>query len=119
MKKLKTYCEVDKLANLIMKITDWSNVLLTNITYVPVRGKWVYLASLYNPVTRRVIAHKVGSAMTKELATSILSKVDLHVQGIEIIHSDMGSQYTSDLFNHTLKTKKNRAFLFSKRLSRG
>ncbi len=53
--------------------------------------------------------------MTKELATSILSKVDLHVQGIEIIHSDMGSQYTSDLFNHTLKTKKKTEHYYSRK----
>lgn len=106
MKKPKTYCGVAQLPNLIRKMTDWSKVLLTDITYIPLRGKWVYLASLYNPVTRRVIAHKVGANMTKELASSVLNKVDFQEQGIEIIHSDMGSQYTSDLFNQTLKDKK-------------
>ena len=106
MKKPKTYCEVAQLPNLIRKMTDWSNVLLTNITCIPVRGKWFYLASLYNPVTRRVIDHKVGATMTKELATSVLKKVDLREQGVEIVHSDMVSQYTSDLFNQMLKNKK-------------
>ena len=106
MKKPKSYTEVDQLPNLIRKTSDWSNVLLTDITYIPVKGKWVYLASLYHPETRRVIAHKVGANMTKELATSVLEKVDLRTQGVEIVHSDMGSQYTSTLFNQTLKNKK-------------
>lgn len=44
--------------------------------------------------------------MTKELATSVLKKVDLRAQGVKIIHSDMGSQYTSDLFEMTLKSKE-------------
>jgi putative transposase len=106
MKKPKSYTEVAQLPNLIRKKRDWSKVLLTDITYIPVRGKWAYLASLYHPETRRVIAHKVGANMTKELATSVLEKVDLRTQGIEIVHSDMGSQYTSDLFNQTLENKR-------------
>lgn len=66
----------------------------------------MYLASLYHPETRRVISHTVGATRTKELATSVLEKADLRTQGIEIVLSDMGSQYTSDLFNQTLKNKK-------------
>lgn len=41
--------------------------------------------------------------MIKELATSVLEKEDLGIQEIEIVHSDMRSQYTSDLFDRTLK----------------
>lgn len=70
------------------------------------RNKWVYLASLYHPETRRVIAHKVSANMTKELAMNVLEKIDLRANGVEIVHSDMGSQYTSDLFNQTLKNKQ-------------
>lgn len=106
MKKTKSYSEVAQLPNLIRKMSDWSKVLLTDITYIPVRGKWAYLASLYHPETRKVIAHKVGANMTKELATSVLEKVELRAQGIEIVHSDMGSQYTSDLFERTLNCRK-------------
>lgn len=106
MKKPKSYTEVAQLPNLIRKKRDWSKVLLTDITYIPVRGKWAYLASLYYTETRRVIAHKIGAYMTKELATSVLEKVDLRTQGIEIVHSDIGSQYTSDLFNQTLENKR-------------
>lgn len=118
IKKTKSHTEVAQLPNLIRQKSDWSKVLLTDITYIPMKGKWVYLASLYHLVTRRVIAHRVGANMTKELATSVLEKVNLRVQGIEIAHSDIGSQYTGDLFNQTLK-KKNKALLFKKRLSRG
>ncbi|WP_139843539.1 IS3 family transposase [Enterococcus sp. 7E2_DIV0204] len=106
MKKPSTYTDVAKLPNLIRKMNDWSKVLLTDITYIRVKGKWVYLASLYNPETRRVIAHKVGAHMTKELATSVLEKVDLCRLGVKIVHSDMGSQYTSDLFNQTLQNRQ-------------
>lgn len=102
MKKPKSYTEIAQRPNLIKKLTDQSRVLLTDITYIPVKGKWVYLASLYNPVTRRVEAHKIGCNMTKELATSVIQPTILNALGTKIIHSDMGSQYTSDLFERTL-----------------
>lgn len=102
MKKPKSYTEIAQRPNLIKKLTDKSSVLLTDITYIPVRKKWVYLASLYNPVTRRVEAYKVGRNMTKELATSVIEPNILKALGIKIIHSDMGSQYTSDVFEKML-----------------
>lgn len=102
MKKPESYSEVKQLPNLIRSMNDWSKILLTDITYIPMKGKWIYLASLYNPQTRQVLAHKVGENMTKELATSVISKSVLQVHHTEIIHSDMGSQYTSDLFENTL-----------------
>ncbi len=40
--------------------------------------------------------------MTKELVTSIIDPKILKKIGTTIVHSDMGSQYTSDLFEKTL-----------------
>ncbi len=57
-KKPKTYTEVEQRPNLIKKRTDKTKVLLTDITYIPIRNKWVYLASLYELATRRVVAQE-------------------------------------------------------------
>ncbi|QIL50046.1 IS3 family transposase [Weissella coleopterorum] len=100
--KPKTHTEYDQRPNLIKGLPDQSNILLTDITYIPVKNTWVYLASMYNPVTRRVISYKVGSHMTKELATDVINQVAVKSVKPSIIHSDMGSQYTSDLFESTL-----------------
>lgn len=71
-KKPKTYAEVEQKHNLIKSLIDKSTVLLTDITYIPVRNKWGYLASLFNPENRRVISYKVGEHMTKELVLSVI-----------------------------------------------
>lgn len=102
MKKPKSYTEIAQRPNLIKKLKDKSSVLLTDITYIPVKRKWVYLASLYNPETRRVEAYKIGANMTKELATSVIKQAILESLETKIVHSDMGSQYTSDLFEDCL-----------------
>ena len=76
-KKPKTYTEIEQKPNLIKSLVDKSKVLLTDIIYIPVKNRWVYLASLFDP------------SKIKQLGT-------------KIIHSDMGSQYTSELFEETL-----------------
>lgn len=40
--------------------------------------------------------------MTKELATSVIDPSKIKQLGTKIIYSDMGSQYTSELFEETL-----------------
>ncbi len=97
-----SYTEIAQRPNLIKKSTDKSSVLLTDMTYIPVKKKRVYLASFSNPETRRVEAHKIGHNMTKELAESVIQPTILKLLGTEIIQSDMGSQYTSNLFEQTL-----------------
>lgn len=105
-KKPKTHTTVEQRPNFIKTLSDKSTVLLTDITYIRVNQKWVYLASLYNPETRRVMYHKIGEHMTKELATSVIDPKILKKLRTTIIHSDMGSQYTSNLFEITLSKHK-------------
>lgn len=101
-KKPTTFTEYEQRPNLIKNLDDKSGVLLTDITYIPVNNKWVYLASLYEPESRKVLSHRVSATMTKELATSVIAAPVIDNQQTRIVHSDMGSQYTSDLFEETL-----------------
>lgn len=101
-KKTTTFTEYEQRPNLIKNLDDKSGVLLTDITYIPVNNKWVYLASLYEPESRKVLSHRVSATMTKELATSVIAAPVIDNQQTRIVHSDMGSQYTSDLFEETL-----------------
>lgn len=101
-KKPTTHTEYAQRPNLIKELDDKSGGLLTDITYIPVKNKWVYLASLYEPESRKVLAHRVSDSMTKELETSVIQEPLIDKQHTGIIHSDMGSQYTSDLFEETL-----------------
>ena len=75
LNKPKSYVTEAQRPNLVKKNFDQLNVLLTDITDIRVKQKWVYLASLYDPKGRRVIAHKVSEYMTKELATSVIEKL--------------------------------------------
>ncbi|MCW0926328.1 MULTISPECIES: DDE-type integrase/transposase/recombinase [Weissella] len=85
-------------------LDDLSEVLTTDSTYIQLMNHdWVYLATVYVSENRRVVSYGLSSDMTKKFATSVVVKA-LSANGKpKMIHSDMGSQYTSSLFEGTLQ----------------
>lgn len=76
-----------------------------DITYIKTkRNGWTYLASILDLKSRKIIGWSYGRKMTTQLVIVSLERA-MENQGYPdgvLIHSDMGSQYTSDLF--TAKT---------------
>lgn len=103
-KKPTTTTDTPQKPNLMKNLDDLSGVLTTDITYIQLMNRdWVYLATVYDPEKRRVVSYGLSSEMTKEFATSVVVKA-LRANGKpKTIHSDMGSQYTSSLFEGTLQ----------------
>lgn len=77
----------------------------TDITYIHVlKERWTYLASVMDLCSRKIIGYAYGTSMTAELAVEAVKNACLNVrdtQGI-ILHSDLGSQYTSQAFESYL-----------------
>jgi transposase InsO family protein len=79
-------------------------VWVGDVTYVPTRTGWVYLAVLLDLTTRRV----VGWATGRTLATALpLAALDLAVAARRprpglVVHSDRGSQYASQAYRAAL-----------------
>jgi transposase len=82
--------------------------LVTDITYIHVANEgWTYLASVMDLYDRKIIGWSYGRNITAELATQAVKNACLNIpetQGI-ILHSDLGSQYTSNEFESYLTTK--------------
>jgi len=80
-------------------------VLVGDITYLPLAGgKWCYLASWQDKVSKRVSGWKVSERMTDDLVIGALDKALTRglVGKDAIIHSDRGSQYGSNDFRKLL-----------------
>lgn len=73
----------------------------TDITYIHVQKEgWTYLATVMDLCSRKIIGYAYGTSMTAELAVEAVKNACLNVKdtaGI-ILHSDLGSQYTSQVF---------------------
>ena len=94
-RKPKTVVTVVQNPNLIRQLHDLSGVWQTDITYIQLTNhRWVYLATVL-----KVLGYKIGDTMTAKVATSALQmELNKHQKQL-IVHSDMGSQYTSAEFN--------------------
>jgi transposase InsO family protein len=78
-------------------------VWAADITYIPTREGWVYLAVILDLASRRVVGWGLGSRLDQELALSALRMALTHrgAQG-GLHHSDRGAQYVSLAYQHLL-----------------
>ena len=81
----------------------------TDITYIHVQKEgWTYLASVMDLCSRKIIGYAYGTSMTAELAVKAVENACLNVRDTKgiILHSDLGSQYTSQAFEDCLSRKE-------------
>lgn len=83
-------------------VPDGPNQLwFTDITYIGTWTGWAYLASIIDGYSRKVVGWSVESHMRTSLVTDALRMAIYRQQpgvGEVVIHSDRGSQYTSNEF---------------------
>jgi len=78
-----------------------------DITYLPTREGWLYLATVKDLFSRRIVGWALGETMEATLVETAWKRA-LHArgfafdQGPELYHSDRGSQYASHLFQDLL-----------------
>lgn len=82
---------------------------VTDITYIHVlKEGWTYLASVMDLYSRKIIGYAYGTTMTAELAMTAVRNACLNVKETKgiILHSDLGSQYTSQVFEQYLSRQE-------------
>jgi transposase InsO family protein len=78
---------------------------LTDITYIPTREGWLYLAAVLDLYGRRIVGWAMSDRMTADLTISALKMAIRQRQPCAglIHHSDQGSQYTDGTYQLLLK----------------
>ena len=76
----------------------------SDITYVPTRQGWLYLAVVMDLYSRRIVGWSMDSWMSRHIVLDALAMAlgSRQPQGELIHHSDRGAQYTSDDFRDAL-----------------
>lgn len=74
-----------------------NQVWMADITYIPTDEGWLYLASLEDLCTRKIVGFHMDERMTKELCLKALDQAYRlqKPKGNVLHHSDRGSQYAS------------------------
>ena len=87
-----------------------------DITYIPTREGWLYLAAVLDIYSRKVVGWAMDKHMEEGLVASALHMAAKHRQPGEGVlhHSDRGSQYASHDYQQLLATHKMRVSMSRK-----
>ncbi len=89
-------------------VAEPNRVWTTDITYVWTKQGWAYLAVVLDLFSRMIVGWELSSRLTTSLVTSAVSRAVYSRKPSEglILHSDRGSQYTSDTMRVFAKEQK-------------
>ncbi|PEA04359.1 hypothetical protein CON37_12320 [Bacillus cereus] len=75
------------------------------MTYVPTKESWLYVASLMDLYSRKIVGWHADRTMTKELVLKALQQAYFHQksEGSVLHHFDLGSQYASLNYQNQLQ----------------
>ena len=82
--------------------------LLTDITYIPFKGQFIYVSPVIDACTKEVLAHRASTSLAMEFVKGMLDDLrrdhGSELSGETLIHSDQGCHYTSNLFIETVES---------------
>jgi transposase InsO family protein len=99
------YKVFDNLLERNFNVEKANQVYVGDITYIKTSEGWLYLATIIDLFSRKVIGYKMSNRMTKDLVITALQtalKNRGYPKGV-IVHSDRGSQYASHEYKRILK----------------
>lgn len=82
-----------------LTINQPNQVWSGDITYIPIKGGYVYLAVIIDWYSKSILSYKISNTMDTSLATTALKEAIEQYGTPQIFNSDQGSQYTS--YEHT------------------
>lgn len=101
--------EKENILNRDFTTTSINRKWCTDITYIyTIKDGWTYLASVMDLHSKKIVGYSYSTSMTTELAVNAVKIACLNVKSTKglILHSDLGSQYTSLKFEEYLKSKQ-------------
>ncbi len=79
-------------------------VVVSDLTYINVKGKWNYICVLLNLYNREIIGYAAGKNKDSELVINAFSRVKKALGNISIFHTDRGNGFKNKAIDELLKT---------------
>ena len=79
-------------------------VIVSDLTYVNVAGKWNYICLILDLWNREIIGYAAGKHKTAELVYKAICKIPHNLNQIEIFHTDRGNEFKNKLIDEVINT---------------
>ncbi len=100
-------CNEDNCPNTLSRKFDRDNtldVVVSDLTYVSVAGKWHYICLLIDLWNREIIGWSVGRHKNAKLVKAAFSRVSYPLSAINIFHTDRGNEFKNKLIEDVINT---------------
>ena len=102
LKAMRTNNFADNILKRRFKDFGPRKVLLTDITYIPFQGEWLYLSVIIDAYTKQVLSYVLSESLkldfVLETVDKLIEKYGVDLSQETIVHSDQGVHYTSYKF---------------------
>lgn len=98
----------ENIVNQQFQVPSINHTWAADITYIHTRRDgWTYLASVMDLYSKKIIGYSYQKKMTTEIVLESIENACLNVKSTKniILHSDLGTQYTSEILECTLSAK--------------
>lgn len=101
----KASCNNKKIENIVNR--DFQNrkhldVVVSDLTYVNVAGKWNYICLLINLFNREIIGYSSGKHKSAQLVYEAFLKTNCSLNDVNIFHTDRGSEFDNKIITEVL-----------------
>ena len=86
-----------------LRVTRPNQVWASDITYIPMRRGFLYLAAIIDWHTRKVLAWRISNTLEADFCVEALNEAIARYGAPEIMNTDQGSQFTSFAWTDRLR----------------
>ena len=80
------------------------DVIVSDLTYVRVNGKWNYVCLILDLHNREIIGYSAGSHKTAELVVQAFASIKYDLRKINVFHTDRGREFKNQAIETLLET---------------
>lgn len=102
----KSSCNNDAIENVVNR--EFSNrsdleIVVSDLTYVNVGGKWHYICLLINLFNREIVGYSASSKKDVGLVYETFLSTSINLSKVKIFHTDRGNKFKNKLIDDVLK----------------
>lgn len=105
-KTSKSRCNEEKTENIVnreFQDREDLEIVVSDLTYVNVKGKWHYICLLINLFNREIIGYSAGEKKDANLVYEAFLNSNANLSKIKIFHTDRGNEFKNKIIDEVLK----------------
>lgn len=105
----KSKCNQDEVDNIVNREFDNREdleIVVSDLTYVNVMGKWHYICLLINLFNREIVGYSAGAKKDAKLVYEAFLNSNVNLSKIKMFHTDRGNEFKNKIIDEVLEAFK-------------